>query len=71
MVEVMVQVLQFKRGVGFFAVVMGEVQVVILQFNLTRFELRYDWCVTRIFLVEIEVFDPVSFSVVIYRFVSG
>jgi len=69
--EATAQVLQFKRGVGFFAVAMGEAQAAILQFNLTRFEPRYDRRVTRIFLAEIEAFDPASSSVVTYRFASG
>ena len=69
--EAMAQALQFKRGVGFFAVTMGEAQAAILQFNLTRFEPRYDRRVTRIFLAEIEAYDPASSSVITYRFASG
>lgn len=69
--EATAQALQFKRGVGFFAVAMGEAQAAILQFNLMRFEPRYDRRVTRIFLAEIEAFDPASSSVITYRFASG
>jgi hypothetical protein len=69
--EATAQVLQFKRGVGFFAVAMGEAQAAVLQFNVTRFEPRYDRRITRIFLSEIEAYDPASSSVITYRFASG
>ncbi len=69
--EASAQALQFKRGVGFFAVAMGEAQAAVLQFNLTRFEPRYDRRATRIFLAEIEAYDPASSSVITYRFASG
>jgi hypothetical protein len=69
--EASAQALQFKRRVGFLAVVMGEAQAAVLQFNLTRFEPRYDRRVTRIFLAEIEAYDPASSSVITYRFASG
>lgn len=69
--EAMAQALQFKRGVGFFAVTMGEAQAALLQFNITRFEPRYDRRITRIFLAEIEAYDPASSSVITYRFSSG
>lgn len=62
---------QISRTIGFIAFAQGEASANALQFIVTRFEPRYDRRITRIFLAEIEAFDPVTASTLTYYFASG
>jgi hypothetical protein len=69
--EASANALEFQRRIGLLCRAHGQATGTVTKFTVIRFEPTYDRRITRIFLAEIEAYDPASSSLITYRFASG